>query len=220
MADRLAGLREREQLERLVERPEAAWEDDEGLRVAHEHELAREEVVERDAEVDVRVHALLERQQDVEPDRKHPGVARASVGGLHDPRAAAGDHGEPGLTERAGDLPGAGVLGVVGPGAGRAEDADRGSDAGERLEAAAQLALDQAQALGVRARRHHVALLGTDDLLAKAGRRGWCQVLVRAHDYLRESTWKHPSDLSCPSTSPPAPGPSGRSTTGWSSSAS
>ena len=50
------------------------------------------------------------------------------------------------------DLAGAGVLGIVGGRAGGAEDADRGPEVGERLEARAQLALDQRQALGVGAR--------------------------------------------------------------------
>ena len=42
----LAGLAQRRRLEQLVERAEAAGEDDERARVAHEHHLAREEVVE------------------------------------------------------------------------------------------------------------------------------------------------------------------------------
>ena len=40
-----------ERLEELVERPEAAGEDDERARVAHEHDLAREEVVEAQRDV-------------------------------------------------------------------------------------------------------------------------------------------------------------------------
>ena len=66
----LARLAQRRGLEQLVERAEAAREDDERARVAHEHHLAREEVVEVEAEVDVRVLELLVRQLDVEPDRR------------------------------------------------------------------------------------------------------------------------------------------------------
>ena len=66
----LAGLAQRGRLEQLVERAEPAREDDERARVAHEHDLAREEVVEVEADVDVRVLELLVRQLDVEPDRR------------------------------------------------------------------------------------------------------------------------------------------------------
>src|SRR5512142_767140 len=56
----LSRLDERERLERLIERPEAARKDDERGRVLHEHELANEEVAELDDRVDVRIRSLLE----------------------------------------------------------------------------------------------------------------------------------------------------------------
>src|SRR3954454_2936009 len=87
----LAGLAERRRLEELVERPEAAGEDHEGARVADEHDLAREEVMEGEPEVDPVVLGLLVRQLDVEPDRRHARLAGPAVGSLHDPRAAARD---------------------------------------------------------------------------------------------------------------------------------
>ena len=59
-----------QRLEELVERPEAAGEDDERARVAHEHDLAREEVVEAQRDVLVRVGRLLERQLDVQADAR------------------------------------------------------------------------------------------------------------------------------------------------------
>ena len=71
----LPGLDEDERLEQLVERAEAAGEDHEGVRVADEHDLAREEVVELQREVDDRVGGLLERQLDVQPDRPGARVA-------------------------------------------------------------------------------------------------------------------------------------------------
>ncbi len=66
MADR-ARLDQRERLEQLVERAEAAGRDDERARVAHEHDLAREEVAEAQGDVEVRVERLLVRQRDVAP---------------------------------------------------------------------------------------------------------------------------------------------------------
>src|SRR5215208_7038870 len=61
-------------LEQLVHRAEAAREDHEAARVADEHDLAREEVVEVQREVDVVVHPLLVRELDPEPDRGHAGL--------------------------------------------------------------------------------------------------------------------------------------------------
>ena len=52
MAD-LAGLDEGQRLEQLVEGAEAAGQDHEPIGVLDEHHLAREEVAELDAEVDV-----------------------------------------------------------------------------------------------------------------------------------------------------------------------
>ena len=63
----LAGLDQRQRLEQFVQRPEAAGKDHERLGILHEHRLAREEVVELDATVDIRVERLLERQLDVQP---------------------------------------------------------------------------------------------------------------------------------------------------------
>ena len=69
------------------------------------------------------------------------------------------------------DLARAGVERVARGRAGRAEDADRGPEVGERLEALAQLLLDQREALLVGAGRGHGGLLGADDLLAEGGGR-------------------------------------------------
>ncbi len=97
----LRGLHERERLERLVQRAEAAGHDHERLRVLHEHRLAGEEVAEVHAEIDPVVELLLERQLDAEPDRHAARLGRAAVDRLHRPRTAAGDDGEAGLGERA-----------------------------------------------------------------------------------------------------------------------
>ena len=104
----LAGLDQRQRLVHLVERPEAAGEDDEPLGRADEAHLARVEVVERVLDVEVRVRALLVRQLDVEPDREAAALLRAAVRALHHAAAAAGDHRPAVLAEPPADR--AGVL--------------------------------------------------------------------------------------------------------------
>ena len=136
----LARLDQRQRLEQLVERAEAAREDDERRRVAHEHHLAREEVVEAQRPVDPGVLRLLERQVDREPDRQRPDLARALVGGRHDPAAAAGDDREAGAAEPSGDVARVLVLGIVRMRARRTEDRHAVLDVLERLEAHLQLA--------------------------------------------------------------------------------
>jgi hypothetical protein len=102
----LAGLDQRQRLEQLVHRPEAARQDDERAGVLHEHRLAGEEVPELDAEIDVRVDRLLVGQLDVAADREPAAFLAAAVRGLHDPGTAAGDDRETTLREPAGDRPG------------------------------------------------------------------------------------------------------------------
>src|SRR5205814_1464013 len=65
----LAGLDERQRLERLVERAEAARKDDERARVLDEHRLPHEKVAKINERIYIRIRALLERQLDVAPDR-------------------------------------------------------------------------------------------------------------------------------------------------------
>ena len=86
----LAGLDERQRLEHLVERPEAAGEDDEPLARLHEADLACVEVVEREVDVEVLVRRLLVRQLDVEADREAAAFLRAAVRRLHHTAASAG----------------------------------------------------------------------------------------------------------------------------------
>ena len=88
-----AGLAERQGVEQLVERAEAAGEDDQRLRPQQEVHLAQREVVELEAQLrrDVGIGHLLGGELDVEADRFRAGVVGAAVGGLHDARSAAGD---------------------------------------------------------------------------------------------------------------------------------
>ena len=118
---------------------------------------------------------LLVREQDVEPDRGTPASCAPRLAASISPGAAAGDHREAGLAERPGDLPGARVLGDRRRRAGGAEDADRGADVGQRLEPVAQLAVDQPQALGVRARRERRRGCSAQMISSPSGwrRRGW-----------------------------------------------
>ena len=87
----LAGLDQGQQLERLVERAEAAREDRHRARAQQEVHLPQREIVELEAERgrDIGVGQLLVRQHDVEADRFRALVAGAAIGRLHDRRAAA-----------------------------------------------------------------------------------------------------------------------------------
>src|SRR4051794_37620567 len=161
----LAGLDQRQRLEELVERAEAAGQDDERVRVADEHDLAREEVVELERVGDVAVGVLLEGQLDVQADRARAGLARAAVGGLHGAGPAPGDDGEAGLAEPPADPAGELVLPRARRRARRAEDRDAAMDPVQRAEAHLDLGRHARDALFVgdeaQDRRH----LGAEDLL-------------------------------------------------------
>src|SRR6185436_7634008 len=138
--------------EQLVERAEAAGEDDEPLGGLHEADLASVEVLERVADVDVGVRALLVRQLDVEADRESAPFLHSAVGRLHHARPAAGDHRPARLAETAPDLAGVTIgLGVLAHARG-AEDRDRGSvDPVHGREAGPELPGDREDVLGERA---------------------------------------------------------------------
>ena len=91
----LLGLRQRQDLVHLVERPEAAREHHQRLGQVGEPQLPHEEVVELEAQAlgRVLVQALLERQLDVEADALAAGLEGAAVGRFHDAGTAArADH--------------------------------------------------------------------------------------------------------------------------------
>ena len=142
MAADLAGLDEGERLEQLVERPEPAGQDDEGVRVLHEHRLAGEEVAELDAEVDVGVERLLVRQLDIAPDREAATLLAAAVGRLHRARTTTGDDREAVLGEGSCDPARELVVRMAGRCPGGAEDRDGGADGRERVEALHELRED------------------------------------------------------------------------------
>ena len=86
----LLRLHQRENLEHLVERAEAAWKNDERLRHVRKPELPHEEVVELKMEAvgDVGIWPLLEGQLDVEADRLATRLLRAPIRSFHDAWAA------------------------------------------------------------------------------------------------------------------------------------
>src|SRR3954451_23749465 len=161
----LAGLDQRQRLEELVERAEAAGQDDERVRVADEHDLAREVVVELARVGDVAGGVLLEGQLDVQADRARAGLARAAVGGLHRAGPAAGDDGEARRAEPAADLAGHLVLARAGRRARRAEDRDAALDAAQQLEAAGDLVAHALDARLVGDEAEDARDLGAEDLL-------------------------------------------------------
>ena len=165
----LPRLDQRQRLVQLVERAEAAGEDDEALRRADEAHLARIEVIERVRDVEVRIRVLFVRQLDVEADREPVAFARASVRSLHHAAAAARDHRPPALGETPAD--GAGRL--VGCAsflhARRAEERGGGPiDQGHLLEACAKLVRDLLH------RRVDVELVRMVEDLAVVGHRRCC----------------------------------------------
>src|SRR5207237_8182983 len=88
----LSGLDERERLVELVQRAEAAREDDEALGGLHEADLPRVEVVEGVRDVEVWIRRLLVRKPDVEADREAAALLRAALRRLHHAGPAARDH--------------------------------------------------------------------------------------------------------------------------------
>src|SRR5580692_2107615 len=87
----LARLRQREDLEKLIEGAKAPRERNERVRQVREPELAHEKIMKLEAELgsDVAVRALLVRQANIEANAAPAGQGRATVGRLHDPGAAA-----------------------------------------------------------------------------------------------------------------------------------
>src|SRR5437764_9897125 len=91
----LAGLRQGQHLEYLIDRAVAAGEGDQRPRPQQEVQLAHREIAEAEAQIraDIGVRVLLVRQVDVEADRLRADIAGAAIGRLHDAGAAAGhDH--------------------------------------------------------------------------------------------------------------------------------
>ena len=138
----LAGLHKRGGLEHLVERTEPAGQDDEAVRVLHEHHLADEEVFELLADVQVMVRAFLLVEAYRAADGASAHVLRATARGLHDARAAAGHHGETDLSERTAHLHAHAIERALFRRAGGAEKSYAWADEMQRTEAADHRAED------------------------------------------------------------------------------
>src|SRR5699024_6425586 len=89
----LAGLHHAEHFKKLVHRTHATWQTDKSLRVLQKHSLARKEVPEINAKVDILVKALLKGQFNAQPHGKPTSFISAPVGSLHNSWATAGHHG-------------------------------------------------------------------------------------------------------------------------------
>ena len=122
----LAGLAQRRGLEQLVERAEPAGEDDERARVADEHHLAREEVVEargrcrRSGSRTARAAARCRGRSTVAPASRAPRLPASMIPG---PPPVMIE--KPARAEHGGGLARLRVHRVVARRAGRAEDRDR-----------------------------------------------------------------------------------------------
>jgi hypothetical protein len=91
----LARLHQRQRLEQLVERAEAAGEGDHRAGTQQEVEFPQCEVAkaQRQSRRAIAVGPLRHRQLDVQADRDASRFKRAAIGGFHDPGAAAGHEG-------------------------------------------------------------------------------------------------------------------------------
>lgn len=124
----LVGLNQSDGLESLVEGPETAGHDDEGLGVFDQHDFADEEVAEEDHAVEVGVGVLLVGEDDVAADGVASGFFAASVGGFHDAWSAAGHDVVTGAGDGSTDFTGKLIVGMFLGEAGGAEDGDGGAD--------------------------------------------------------------------------------------------
>ncbi len=147
--DDFKGLDEGERFEELIHGAETAGEDDETGGVFDEHDFANKEVAEVEFDILVGVGILLEGEGDVEADAGAAGFVCSLVGGFHDAGAAAGDDGEVPGDELAAAFDGLDIFRGIGGGAGRAEDADGGAEAGEDFEGLDELAHDTKDAPGL-----------------------------------------------------------------------
>ena len=90
-------LHKRHHFEQFIQCTEPARHVDEPEAVLHETDFAGKKVVKVNRQIRVLIAALFKRQLDVQSDRRALALCRALVRGLHDSRAAAGDHRHAGL---------------------------------------------------------------------------------------------------------------------------
>src|SRR5207253_8202673 len=90
----LAVLNQSERLKKLVEGPDAAGHNHEGVGIFYQQRFANEKIMQPDTTIEIRVGCLLEWQLDVASNRAASDLFCAAIGRLHDARAAAGHHCE------------------------------------------------------------------------------------------------------------------------------
>src|SRR5690606_22147432 len=107
----LACLNEGGDLEKFIQRAEAARQGNVGGAVHHESCLARIEIIELQAVRLIVVVVGFTRQRDVQAHAVPTGFKSALVGGFHDAGPTAGDHGQPGFSQAASEFFGQFVVG-------------------------------------------------------------------------------------------------------------
>src|ERR1700745_3674982 len=112
MAD-LAVLNQSERLEELVERPDAAGHNDEGVGIFYQQRFANEKIMQPDTTIEIHVGYLLEWQLDGASNCPAPDLFCAAVGRLHNTWAAAGHYREAEPCNRRAHLPGQFVMRIV-----------------------------------------------------------------------------------------------------------
>src|SRR5207247_9204583 len=122
--------------------------------------------------------ALIDREIGPEAYRPRARLVRAAVGGLHEPRAAPGDHREAGLAEQPREVAGQLVLRRPPRGAGGAEHGHTRPDMRQRVEAVLDLLPDALDARLVVEGREDLGNLGLEQLLVERLR---CARLLGGH---------------------------------------
>ena len=183
MAD-LPGLNEREGLEQLVDRADAARQHDERIGVLDEQDLTNEEVVARDASIKIPVRPLLMRECDVAANGTAPRLAGAAIGRFHQAGPAAGQDGETDVGEPMSYETAQGIVRMVGTKPCGAEDGDAGAHEVEHSKAAKKVrngAHEQDQLAESRMRTPEQDLIGA----CRSCRRNGCG---RHRDYWAQRT--------------------------------
>ena len=153
-------LHKRHYLEQFIQRTKPARHVDKPEAVLHETNFAGKKVVKIDRQIRVFVAALFKRQLDVQSDRRALALCRALVRGLHDSRAAAGDHRHAGLRQFFTHVHRRLVGGVARLGSGGAKNRHGGVDARKLLKRVNELSHDSENSPRILSRERGLVLVG------------------------------------------------------------
>src|SRR6267143_6029515 len=145
----LVRLNQGQRFEELIKRAEATGKNNERVAVLDEHCLANKEVFELERECQIRIRALLVRQFDVATDGCATRFKRATVGGLHNSRTAAGDYRAACARQQSAGLLGGLIFRMIRGRARRAENRNAILDVGQIFESLNELAHDAKHTPGV-----------------------------------------------------------------------